>query len=86
MGDAKGLKKPLGIAAQPLPINGIPPRGLGEDRLVQGQIRHNAFEALVFSRTLFQPFALIAAHATILFVPPVIGLNCYANLPNRLGN
>jgi hypothetical protein len=42
--------------------------GLGEDYLVQGQIRHDALEALVFNLKLLQPFELIAAHAALAIV------------------
>jgi len=54
--------------------------------LVQGQIRHDAFKALVFSLKLLQPFELIPTHATIFFAPPIIGLTGYPDLPHSLGN
>ncbi|MGB7269227.1 MAG: hypothetical protein WBC90_06870, partial [Albidovulum sp.] len=64
----------------------FPPCGPGEDHLVQGLVRHDALEALIFRLRRRQPIALIMVPATIFLTPSIIGSNCYADLPNRPGS
>lgn len=46
-------------------------------------LRH---EVLIFCLKLFQPLELITVHAAIFLAPSIVGLNCYTDLPNSLGN
>ena len=62
------------------------PGGLGQDRLVQGQIRHRAPQPLVLNLKFLQPLKLIAVHPALPFAPSAIGLNRHADLTNRLLN
>jgi len=62
----------------------VPPRGLGQDHLVQRQITHGASQPGILILQLLQPLQLISAHATILFTSSVTGLLRYADLSDRV--
>ena len=62
----------------------VSPGSLGQDHVVQRQIRHGTPELLVLVLKLLQPFELIPTDAAIFLAPSIIGLLRYADLPNIL--
>lgn len=62
------------------------PSGLGQDHLVQRQIRNGTPQPTIFGLQLLKPFELISAYAPIFLPTPIIGLLRHANLPNGIRN
>lgn len=47
-------------------------RGVLHDRQIEGLIRHNPFQPLIFLFQRLQPFSLIHTQAAILLFPPIV--------------
>lgn len=60
--------------------------GLGQDQLVQSQVRYRPAQApvLLMDPLQFLFLKLICAHATVLLLPAVIGLHSHTDLPDRV--
>ena len=62
----------------------VSPGRLGQDHLVQRQIRHGTPEPRILGLQLLQPFELIPTHAAIILAPPKISLLRHTNLSNSI--
>jgi len=62
------------------------PCSLGQDHLLQRQIRHGSSEPGILSLQLFQPFGLMKVHAAILLAPTIVGMNRETDLSYSLLN
>ena len=62
----------------------VPPDGLSQDQLIQGQIRYGTSEPFVLLLKTLQFLELSSPHATVLLTPTIKGLFCYLHLPDRV--
>ena len=53
------------------------------NRQIQCLVSHKTFQSSVFLRQLLETPSLIHLHTTVLLAPPVVGLFCDADLPDR---
>jgi hypothetical protein len=62
----------------------VSPGGLGQDQLIQGQIRYGASEPFVLLLKTLQFLELSSPHATVLLTPTIKGLFRDPNFPDRI--